>query len=192
MANEPVINVYGNLVADPELRFTPSGVAVTNFTIMTPSRRKNGDAWEDGQGVAVKVSVWNKQAEHVAESLRKGQRIIVQGRMVGDKWQDKQTGDNRYGWHIDADEVSVSLMFGTAQFAKAPTNGGQGGQYPPNGGQFQQPGGYAQQGGQYTPQGGQSRFQGNPQGGQQADPWGQQGGGNYSWGNEPQSEEPPF
>lgn len=183
MANEPVINVYGNLVADPEMRFTPSGVAVANFTIMTPSRRKNGDAWEDGQGVAVKVSVWNKQAEHVAESLRKGQRVTIQGRMVGDKWQDKQTGENRYGWHIDADEVSVSLMFGTTQFTKAPTNGGQG---------YQQGGQPQNQGGQYAPQGGQGRFQGNPQGGQQADPWGQQGGGNYSWGNAPQDENPPF
>ncbi|MFE5189208.1 single-stranded DNA-binding protein [Streptomyces sp. NPDC056628] len=124
MAGETVITVVGNLVDDPELRFTPAGVAVAKFRIASTPRtfNKTTNAWEDGEALFLTCSVWRQAAEHVAESLARGLRVIVQGRLKQRSYEDKEQV-KRTVYELDVDEVGPSLTFATAKVTKA--SGGQ-------------------------------------------------------------------
>ena len=127
MAGETVITVVGNLVEDPELRFTPSGAAVAAFRIAsTPSRfNKDTSKWEDGDSLFLRCSVWRQAAENVAESLQRGMRVIVQGRLKQREWETKE-GEKRTSYEIDVEEVGPSLKFATAKVVKTQRGGGGG------------------------------------------------------------------
>ncbi|MET8741875.1 single-stranded DNA-binding protein [Streptomyces sp. NPDC004728] len=200
MAGETVITVVGNLVDDPELRFTPSGAAVAKFRVASTPRifDRQTNEWKDGEGLFLTCSVWRQAAENVAESLQRGMRVVVQGRLKQRSYEDRE-GVKRTVYELDVEEVGPSLKNATAKVTKTTGRGGQGGQ-----------GGYG--GGQ---QGG-GNWGGGPGGGQQGgggapadDPWatsapsgGQQGGGQQSggggWGGSSggsgggYSDEPPF
>ncbi|RIK14361.1 MAG: single-stranded DNA-binding protein [Acidobacteria bacterium] len=203
MAGETPITVVGNLTADPELRFTPSGAAVANFTVASTPRTfdRQTNEWKDAETLFMRCSVWREAAENVSESLHRGTRVVVTGRLVSRSWQT-QEGENRTVMEMQVDEIGPSLRYATAQVTKAQRGGGQqggwgggqqGGQSAPQQGQS---GGWGQQqGGQSAPQQGQSAPQGGQQAGGDADPWatggqsGQQSGG---WGGAPSYDEPPF
>lgn len=121
---EPIITITGNLTGDPELRFTQSGAAVANFTVASTPKTKNRqtDQYEDGEALFVRCSVWKDYAEHVAESLQKGMRVIVTGRLSSQSYES-QSGEKRSSLVLDVDEVGPSLRFATAQVTKA--QGGQ-------------------------------------------------------------------
>ncbi|MEW1890235.1 MULTISPECIES: single-stranded DNA-binding protein [unclassified Streptomyces] len=200
MAGETVITVVGNLVDDPELRFTPSGAAVAKFRVASTPRifDRQTNEWKDGEGLFLTCSVWRQAAENVAESLTRGMRVVVQGRLKQRSYEDRE-GVKRTVYELDVEEVGPSLKNATAKVTKTTGRGGQGGQ-----------GGYG--GGQ---QGG-GNWGGGPSGGQQGgggapadDPWatsapaggqggGQQGGGGGGWGGSSggsgggYSDEPPF
>ena len=165
MANDTVITVVGNLTADPELRFTNSGIPVASFTVASTPRtfdRQSGE-WKDGEALFLRCSIWRDAAENVAESLTKGARVIVQG-------------NNRTSIELQVDEIGPSLRYATAKPTRTQRGGGNfgggfnggnngGGNY--GGGQ----GGYSNQGGYGGNRGGN---QGGPQGGQNpadVDPW---------------------
>lgn len=112
------ISFTGNLAADPELRHTQTGKAVARFTVIENRRRRTADGWEDAEPNVFRVEVWNQQAENVAASLHKGDRAHVDGRIVTDRWDDKETGAPRTAQHVDADEVSFSLRFHTVTATK--------------------------------------------------------------------------
>ncbi|MBQ0864389.1 single-stranded DNA-binding protein [Streptomyces sp. A73] len=197
MAGETVITVVGNLVDDPELRFTPSGAAVAKFRVASTPRTfdRQTNEWKDGESLFLTCSVWRQAAENVAESLTKGTRVIVQGRLKQRSYEDRE-GIKRTVYELDVDEVGASLRNATAKVTKTTGRGGQGGGFGGGGGQGgawgSAPGGPGGPGGQ---QGG-----GAPAG----DPWatgapagGGQGGGG-GWGGGPggngggYSDEPPF
>ena len=125
MAGDTVITVVGNLVADPELRFTPSGAAVASFRIASTPRvfDKNSNEWKDGEGLFLGCSVWRQAAENVAESLQKGMRVIVQGRLKQRTYETKE-GEKRTVYEIDVEEVGPSLKSATAKVVKASRGGG--------------------------------------------------------------------
>ncbi|MFF6907519.1 single-stranded DNA-binding protein [Streptomyces sp. NPDC012389] len=206
MAGETVITVVGNLVDDPELRFTPSGAAVAKFRVASTPRifDRQTNEWKDGEGLFLTCSVWRQAAENVAESLQRGMRVVVQGRLKQRSYEDRE-GVKRTVYELDVEEVGPSLKNATAKVTKTTGRGGQGG-YGGGGGQ----------------QGGGSWGGGSGGGGQQGgggapadDPWatgapaggpqggGQQGGGS-GWGGSPggsggsggsgggYSDEPPF
>lgn len=181
MAGETIITLVGNLTADPELRFTPSGAAVANFTVASTPRTfdRQTQEWRDGDAMFINGSVWRQAAENVASSLQKGTRVIVQGRLKSRSHETRE-GERRTVFEIDVDEIGPSLRYATAEITK--TSGGQRGGYSGGG---PGPGGQAQgglpQGGQdpWAAGGGQPSGGGMPQGGQ--DPWA---------GN--QNDEPPF
>lgn len=116
-----VITFAGNLAADPELRYTPSGQSVARLTVIENRRRKSADgaSWEDAEPNVYRVQVWGGAAENVLESCAKGDRVVVTGRIVTDRWTDKQTGEARTGQHVTADEVGFSLRFHTVRATKA-------------------------------------------------------------------------
>jgi len=127
MAGETQITLVGNLTGDPDLRFTPSGAAVANFTVASTPRtfdRQTGE-WRDGEAMFINCAVWRQYAEHVAESLTKGMRVIVQGRLKSRSYETQQ-GDRRTVFEIDVDEVGPSLRYATAQVTRT-SGGGQGG-----------------------------------------------------------------
>ncbi|MET9348645.1 single-stranded DNA-binding protein [Streptomyces termitum] len=196
MAGETVITVVGNLVDDPELRFTPSGAAVAKFRVASTPRTfdRQTNEWKDGESLFLTCSVWRQAAENVAESLQRGMRVVVQGRLKQRSYEDRE-GVKRTVFELDVEEVGPSLKNATAKVTKTTGRGGQGGY----GG-----GGGGQQGG------GGGGWGGNSGGGQQQgggapadDPWatggssggGQQGGGGGGWGGNSgggYSDEPPF
>ncbi len=177
MAGETIITLVGNLTADPELRFTPSGAPGANFTVASTPRTfdRATSEWKDGDAMFINCSVWRQAAENVAESLTKGMRVIVQGRLKSRSYETRE-GERRTVFEIDVDEVGPSLRYATAKVNR--TSGGGGG-------------GYSQQGGS----GGGDNWSSNQ---------GQGGGGGYGGGgtsnrppvNDPwasaQSDEPPF
>ncbi len=186
MAGETIITVVGNLVDDPELRFTPSGAAVANFRIASTPRTfdRQTNEWKDGDALFLTCSVWRQAAENVAESLQRGMRVVVQGRLKSRQYETRE-GEKRTVFEIDVDEVGPSLKYATAKVTKTTRQGGGGG---------------------YS--GGGQGGQGGQGGGQPAgdDPWataapqqGGQGGGAPAGGNDPwstpgvgASDEPPF
>lgn len=165
------ITIIGNVVADPELRFTPSGAAVCNFRVASTPRvfDKNSNQWVDGDGLFLTCNVWREQAESVAESIQKGARVIVNGRLRQRSYETNE-GEKRTVYEVEVDDVGPSLKWATAKVTRLQREGG---------GQRHQGG---QQGGQQGGYGGQQQGQGY--GGQQPpmdDPWGAQ-----------QADEPPF
>ena len=134
MANETVITVVGNLVDDPELRWTPSGVAVAKFRIASTPRvfDKQTSEWKDGDALFLTCSVWRQAAENVAESLARGTRVIVQGRLKQRSYEDGQ-GVKRTVYELDVDEVGPTLARATAKVEKNPAGGGQRQGRVPNG-----------------------------------------------------------
>ncbi|MET7901555.1 single-stranded DNA-binding protein [Streptomyces sp. NPDC005355] len=202
MAGETVITVVGNLVDDPELRFTPSGAAVAKFRVASTPRTfdRQTNEWKDGESLFLTCSVWRQAAENVAESLQRGMRVIVQGRLKQRSYEDRE-GVKRTVYELDVDEVGASLRNATAKVTKTTGRGGQGGY---GGGGGQAGGG----------QGGGGGWGGGPGGGQQQgggapadDPWatgapaggqggGQTGGGGWGGGSGNSgggySDEPPF
>ncbi|AYV28714.1 single-stranded DNA-binding protein [Streptomyces sp. CJ_13] len=199
MAGETVITVVGNLVDDPELRFTPSGAAVAKFRVASTPRifDKQTNEWKDGEGLFLTCSVWRQAAENVAESLQRGMRVIVQGRLKQRSYEDRE-GVKRTVYELDVEEVGPSLKTATAKVAKTTGRGAQGGY---GGGGQQQGGGGGGWGG--APSGGAPQGGGAPS----DDPWAssapaggqqQQGGGGGGWGGSSggsgggYSDEPPF
>jgi single-strand DNA-binding protein len=116
MAGETTITVVGNLTADPELRFTPSGAAVANFTVASTPRtfdRQSGE-WKDGEALFLRCNIWRQSAENVAESLTRGMRVVVQGRLRQRSFDTKE-GEKRTVIEMEVDEVGPSLRYATAK-----------------------------------------------------------------------------
>ena len=182
MAGETTITLVGNLTADPELRFTPSGAAVANFTVASTPRTfdRQTNEWRDGDAMFLNCAVWRQAAENVAESLQKGMRVIVQGRLKSRSYETRE-GERRTVFEVDVDEIGPALRYATAKVARnasGSSGGGQGGGRPSGGAQ----GGGSQGGGGFgdDPWASGGGAAGNrPQ--QSSDPWAT-----------PQSEEPPF
>jgi single-strand DNA-binding protein len=128
MAGETVITVVGNLVDDPELRFTPSGAAVANFRIASTPRTfdKNSNEWKDGDALFLSCSVWRQAAENVAESLQRGMRVVVQGRLKARTYETRE-GEKRTVFEIEVEEVGPSLKYATAKVSRTTRSGGNGG-----------------------------------------------------------------
>jgi single-strand DNA-binding protein len=182
MAGETVITVIGNLTSDPELRFTPSGAAVANFTVASTPRTfdRQSNEWKDGETLFMRCSVWRDAAENVAESLQRGTRVIVSGRLKSRTFDTKE-GDRRTVIELDVDEVGPSLRYASAKVTKTSRGSGGGGGFGgPSGG------------------GGGGGFGGGSGGTE--DPWatgpagggsgGSGGGSGGSWGGS--SDDPPF
>jgi single-strand DNA-binding protein len=168
-AGDTQITVVGNLVNDPELRFTPAGQPVATFRVASTPRfmDKTTNEWKDGDSLFLTCNVWRQAAENVAESLQRGMRVIVNGRLKQRSYETKE-GEKRTVYEIEVDDVGPSLRNASAKVNKvARSGGGYGG-----GGQ----GGGSQGGGGSRPSGG---------GGQEADPWASDSSGGYS-------DEPPF
>jgi single-strand DNA-binding protein len=127
MAGETVITVVGNLTNDPELRFTPSGQAVASFTVASTPRTmdRQSNEWKDGDPLFLRCTVWRQAAENVAESLQKGTRVIVQGRLKQRSFETRE-GEKRTVVELDVDEVAPSLRYATARVNKAGRSGGGG------------------------------------------------------------------
>lgn len=119
--NEPVITIVGNLTSDPELRYTQSGQAVANFTVASTPRVKEGDQWVDGEAMFVRCTVWREYAENVADTLSKGMRVVVTGRLSVKTYQAKD-GTERSSLKLDVDEVGPSLRYATASVARGAAN----------------------------------------------------------------------
>ena len=108
------VTIVGNLTDDPEVSFTPNGAAVTNFRLAVTARVKDGDSWRDGETSFFRVNVWRQLAEHVTESLTKGDRTVVIGRLKSRSWETPE-GDKRSVVEVEADEVAPSLKWATAK-----------------------------------------------------------------------------
>lgn len=129
MANDNQVVLIGNLTDDPELRFTPNGAAVANFRLAVTPRVRDGDNWKDGETSFFRVNVWRQMAENVAESMTKGSRAVVVGRLRTRSWETPE-GEKRSVTEVEADEVAPSLKFATAKVeraSRAATAGGGGG-----------------------------------------------------------------
>jgi single-strand DNA-binding protein len=202
MAGETTITLVGNLTADPELRFTPSGAAVANFTVASTPRTfdRQTNEWKDGDAMFLNCAVWRQAAENVAESLQKGMRVIVSGRLKSRSYETRE-GERRTVFEIDVDEIGPALKYATAKVTRSSGGGGQGG------------GGYSGGGQSGGNSGGGNSGGGNSGGGRPAsgggnfgdDPWATggnnnagagQGAGARNTGSDPwatpQSDEPPF
>jgi len=134
MAGETILTLVGNLTADPELRFTPSGAPVANFTVASTPRtfdRATGE-WKDGDAMFINCSVWRQAAENVAETLTKGMRVIVQGRLKSRSYETRE-GERRTVFEIEVEEVGPSLKYASAKVQR--TSGGGGGYSQNQGGQ---------------------------------------------------------
>ena len=120
MASDTTVTVVGNLTADPELRFTPSGAAVANFTVASTPRTfdRQSNEWKDGDPLFLPCSIWRQAAEHVAESLTKGMRVIVQGRLKSRSYETRE-GEKRTVFEIDVEEVGPSLAWATARVTRS-------------------------------------------------------------------------
>jgi single-strand DNA-binding protein len=125
MAGDTQITVVGNLVDDPELRFTPSGAAVANFRIASTPRSfdKQTNEWKDGEALFLSCSVWRQAAENVAESLQKGMRVVVQGNLRSRQYETRE-GEKRTVFEIQVDEVGPSLRYATAKVTRTQRSGG--------------------------------------------------------------------
>ena len=135
MSNETVITIVGNLTADPELRFTPSGAPVAGFTVASTPRffDRESNQWKDGDPLFLRCSIWRAYAENVAESLLKGMQVIVQGRLKQRSYEDRE-GVKRTVVELDVDEIGPCLKWATAKVTKASRPSGQGQQGGQNGG----------------------------------------------------------
>lgn len=172
MAGDTVITVIGNLTADPELRFTPSGAAVANFTVASTPRTfdRQTNEWKDGEALFLRCNIWRDAAENVTESLTKGTRVIVSGRLKQRSYETKE-GERRTVVELEVDEIGPSLRYATAKVNRASRGGSSGGG-----------------GGGFSGGGSNSRGGGNQQAND--DPWGSApaSSGSFGGGND----EPPF
>jgi single-strand DNA-binding protein len=135
VAGDTTITVVGNLTADPELRFTPSGAAVANFTVASTPRiydRQSGE-WKDGEALFLRCNIWREAAENVAESLTRGSRVIVTGRLKQRSFETRE-GEKRTVFEVEVDEIGPSLRYATAKVNKASRSGGGGGGFGSGGG----------------------------------------------------------
>ncbi|KIQ11028.1 single-stranded DNA-binding protein [Rhodococcus sp. Leaf7] len=182
MAGETVITVVGNLTADPELRFTPAGAAVANFTVASTPRTfdRQSNEWKDGDALFMRCNIWREAAENVAESLTRGARVVVTGRLKQRSYETRE-GEKRTVVELEVDEVGPSLKYATAKVNKVSRGGGGGGG---NSG-----GGFGSSGG--SGGGSSSRQSGGSSGGD--DPWGSapQASGSFG-GSRGGDDEPPF
>ncbi|WP_319428804.1 single-stranded DNA-binding protein [Mycobacterium sp. RTGN5] len=128
MAGDTTITVVGNLTADPELRFTPSGAAVANFTVASTPRifDRQSSEWKDGEALFLRCNIWREAAENVAESLTRGSRVIVTGRLKQRSFETRE-GEKRTVYEVEVDEIGPSLKYATAKVNKASRSGGGGG-----------------------------------------------------------------
>ena len=167
MAGETPITLIGNLTADPDLRFTPSGAAVANFTVASTPRTfdRQANEWRDGESMFLNCSVWRQAAENVAESLTKGTRVVLSGRLKSRSYENRE-GEKRTVFEVEVDEIGPSLRYATAKVTK--TSGGGGG------------GNWGGQQGGSSDNWSSSGSQG-----------GNRGGGNDPWAQQ-SNEEPPF
>ncbi|MDG9677603.1 single-stranded DNA-binding protein [Micromonospora sp. DH14] len=119
MANDTTVTVVGNLTADPELRFTPAGVALVKFTVASTPRvfDRNSGEYRDGDPLFLSCTAWRDLAEHIAESLAKGTRVVVAGRLRLSRWENEE-GEKRSAYGLDVDEVGPSLRFAAATVKK--------------------------------------------------------------------------
>ena len=196
MAGETTITVVGNLTDDPELRFTPSGAAVANFTVASTPRTfdRQTNEWKDQDTLFLNCSVWRQAAENAAESLTRGMRVIVSGRLKARSYETRE-GEKRTVFEIDVDEVGPSMKYATAKVTKTSRSGGGQGGFQSGGGDDPWASSQGSQGGgQSAPAGGQGGGswggqqgggQGSGSGGGQADPWATPSGGGSN-------DEPPF
>lgn len=124
MSGDTQITIVGNICNEVDLRFTPSGAAVANFTVASTPRtyNKSKGEWEDGDALFLRCSIWKEQAEHVAESLVRGQRVIVQGRLKQRSFETRE-GEKRIVVEVEVDEIGPSLRYGTAKFSKEARSG---------------------------------------------------------------------
>jgi len=197
MAGETVITIIGNLTNDPELRFTPSGAAVANFTVASTPRTfdRQSNEWKDGETLFMRCSVWRDAAENVAESLQRGTRVLVSGRLRSRTYDTKE-GEKRTVVEMEVDEVGPSLRYATAKVAKTSRGGGGGGfggGGGGGGGGFGGPSGGGNGGGFGGASGGSGGASPQPA----DDPWatgpsGGGGGGGGAGGGYSSAEEPPF
>jgi single stranded DNA-binding protein (ssb) len=176
MAGEPIITIVGNLTGDPELRYVSSGTPVASFTVASTPRTLNRQTqqWEDGEAMFIRCSVWREYGENVAESLAKGMRVLVTGRLTVRSYE--YNGQQRTSLEMQVDEIGPSLRYARAQVTKV-TGGGSGGGNFGGGNSYQGGGGYG---------GGRASYDA-PQGGSAYDPWssGPQGGSAFD-------DNPPF
>ena len=194
--------LVGNLTDDPELRFTPSGAAVANFTVASTPRAfdRQSNEWKDGETLFMRCSVWRDAAENVAESLQRGTRVIVTGRLKSRSYETKE-GEKRTVIEMDVDEVGPSLRYASAKVTKTQRGSGGGGFGSSGSGQ----GGYAADtdpwatgpsgGGHGGPAGGGGSgggYGGPGGGGQGGSGSGGPQGGQSGWGSAPSYDEPPF
>ncbi len=177
MAGETVITVVGNLTADPELRFTPAGAAVANFTVASTPRNfdRQANEWKDGETLFLRCSIWREAAENVAESLTKGMRVIVQGRLVQRSFETRE-GERRTVVELQVDEIGPSMRYATAQVTRASRGGGNfggggGGNFGGGASDFQSGGGFD----------GGGSYGGAQSGPASDDPW----GGGQDFGSNP-------
>jgi single-strand DNA-binding protein len=128
MAGDTVITVIGNITGDPELRFTPSGAAVANFTVASTPRAfdRQSNEWKDGDTLFLSCSIWRQAAENVAESLQRGARVIVTGRLRQRTYETRE-GEKRTVMELEVDEIGPSLRYATAKVQKMQRSSGGGG-----------------------------------------------------------------
>jgi single-strand DNA-binding protein len=177
VAGDTTITVVGNLTADPELRFTPSGAAVANFTVASTPRiyDRQSSEWKDGEALFLRCNIWREAAENVAESLTRGSRVIVTGRLKQRSYETRE-GEKRTVVEVEVEEIGPSLKYATAKVNKASRGGGSGG----FGGGGGAPAGGGGGGGGGGPRGG---------GESQDDPWGNAPASGSFGGSD---DEPPF
>jgi len=196
MAGETVITVIGNLTGDPELRFTPSGAAVANFTVASTPRTfdRQSNEFKDGDTLFMRCSIWREAAENVAESLTKGARVIASGRLIQRSYETRE-GEKRTVVELQVDEIGPSLRYASAKVTRAQRSGGGGGGGFGNSGGGNSGGssGGGNSGGGNSGGGnsGGGYGGGHSGGGQQDDPWATSAPGGSSSGGS-LSDEPPF
>jgi single-strand DNA-binding protein len=134
MAGDTVITVVGNLTADPELRFTPSGAAVASFTIASTPRTfdRNSNEWKDGEALFLRCSIWRQAAENVAESLQRGMRVVAQGRLKQRSYETRE-GEKRTVVEMEVDEIGPSLRYATAKVNRTQRGSSSGGGFGSSG-----------------------------------------------------------
>jgi single-strand DNA-binding protein len=181
-AGDTQITIAGNLVDDPELRFTPAGQPVARFRVASTPRYldKNTNEWKDGDSLFLTCNVWRQAAENVAESLTRGMRVIVSGRLRQRSYETKE-GEKRTVYEVEVDDVGPSLRNASAKVNKVARSGGDGGY---GGGRSSGSGGQGGQGGGRSSGAGNAQGQGG-YGGGDADPWASDSAGGFS-------DEPPF
>jgi single-strand DNA-binding protein len=135
VAGDTILTVVGNLTADPELRFTPSGAAVANFTVASTPRTfdRQTNEWKDGDALFLRCNIWREAAENVTESLTRGSRVIVTGRLKQRSFETRE-GEKRTVVELEVDEIGPSLRYATAKVNKASRSGGGGGGFGGGGG----------------------------------------------------------